>query len=465
MASLKNTTINDTGFLQLPSGTDAQRPSVANGQMRYNTTSGQVEVYNGSWIQLSTNYSVEVIMVGGGGGGGASANVSYGGGGGGGGGGYQENVVTVTPGTAYSLVVGAGGAGASISATGGSDGSSTTGFGNTARGGGGGGSYTGSWAPTNAVATGGGGGRDQSVYGLPISSGTEGQGYYGSGAAQNGCCSAGGGGGAGGNGNPGRYDCNDIRWELGTCGGIGRLVTWSGNDAGIIATTVKGYHVAGDPDFNATYAVEWSDDGTTWTSAFTGNLRANYQTGVITGTGVGNGSYGRHIFWRYRVTSIVTYIHPKITRLWLEDASGNQYLLKRWTNDNTSDKGFIPQNGWRISGYFKQGTWYGGGGGGSFEGANSWKHSFANAAQLPERGGRGSACYGGTVYAYGSAGDANSGFGGGGANHNWYGGGYNGGSGIIMIRYFGPQRGSGGTVTSVGGYTIHTFTSSGTFTA
>jgi hypothetical protein len=33
------------------------------------------------------------------------------------------------------------------------------------------------------------------------------------------------------------------------------------------------------------------------------------------------------------------------------------------------------------------------------------------------------------------------------------------------VRYFGEQRGSGGTVTSSGGYTIHTFTSSGTYTA
>jgi hypothetical protein len=29
----------------------------------------------------------------------------------------------------------------------------------------------------------------------------------------------------------------------------------------------------------------------------------------------------------------------------------------------------------------------------------------------------------------------------------------------------GSQRGAGGTVTSSGGYTIHTFTASGTFTA
>jgi hypothetical protein len=40
-----------------------------------------------------------------------------------------------------------------------------------------------------------------------------------------------------------------------------------------------------------------------------------------------------------------------------------------------------------------------------------------------------------------------------------------GGSGVVIIRYSGGQRGSGGTVTSSGGYTYHTFTSSGTFTA
>ena len=41
----------------------------------------------------------------------------------------------------------------------------------------------------------------------------------------------------------------------------------------------------------------------------------------------------------------------------------------------------------------------------------------------------------------------------------------NGGSGVVVIRYAGAQQGTGGTVTFVGGYTIHTFTSSGTFTA
>jgi hypothetical protein len=40
-----------------------------------------------------------------------------------------------------------------------------------------------------------------------------------------------------------------------------------------------------------------------------------------------------------------------------------------------------------------------------------------------------------------------------------------GGSGIVIIRYLGAQRGTGGTVTSAGGYTYHTFNSSGTYTA
>jgi hypothetical protein len=65
------------------------------------------------------------------------------------------------------------------------------------------------------------------------------------------------------------------------------------------------------------------------------------------------------------------------------------------------------------------------------------------------------------------AGTANTG-GGGGGFHDAYGTavvGANGGSGIVIIRYAGAQRGTGGTVVSSGGYTYHTFTSSGTYTA
>jgi hypothetical protein len=40
-----------------------------------------------------------------------------------------------------------------------------------------------------------------------------------------------------------------------------------------------------------------------------------------------------------------------------------------------------------------------------------------------------------------------------------------GGGGVLIISYLGPQRGIGGTITSSGGFTIHTFTSSGNFIA
>jgi len=50
MAQLKNTTINDTGFLQLPNGTTAQRQaSPANGMMRYNTTLSIAEWYDAEY--------------------------------------------------------------------------------------------------------------------------------------------------------------------------------------------------------------------------------------------------------------------------------------------------------------------------------------------------------------------------------------------------------------------------------
>jgi len=55
MATLKNTTINATSSLRLPSGTTAQRPgSPQTGMMRYNTEEVYVEVYNGEdWVALA----------------------------------------------------------------------------------------------------------------------------------------------------------------------------------------------------------------------------------------------------------------------------------------------------------------------------------------------------------------------------------------------------------------------------
>jgi hypothetical protein len=61
------------------------------------------------------------------------------------------------------------------------------------------------------------------------------------------------------------------------------------------------------------------------------------------------------------------------------------------------------------------------------------------------------------------AGNPNGGGGGGGGGGASGSGqaGSNGGSGIVIVRYLGPPRATGGTITQSGGYTIHTFTTSG----
>ena len=40
--------LNSTGALKIPVGTDLQRPTAAQGQIRYNTTSNTFEGYNGT---------------------------------------------------------------------------------------------------------------------------------------------------------------------------------------------------------------------------------------------------------------------------------------------------------------------------------------------------------------------------------------------------------------------------------
>ncbi len=96
-------------------------------------------------------------------------------------------------------------------------------------------------------------------------------------------------------------------------------------------------------------------------------------------------------------------------------------------------------------------AFYGGGGGGSLT---------TNGASAGAGGSGGGGAGGGSP---GTSGTANTGGGGGGGGPSGNGG--NGGSGIVIIAYAGAQRGTGGTVTSVGGYTIHTFTASGTYNA
>ncbi len=65
MATLKNTTIDDTGYMQLPVGTTAQRPaSPVNGMLRYNTTTTSIEMYlNSNWVVVATNSVVSTNLI------------------------------------------------------------------------------------------------------------------------------------------------------------------------------------------------------------------------------------------------------------------------------------------------------------------------------------------------------------------------------------------------------------------
>ncbi len=140
-----------------------------------------------------------------------------------------------------------------------------------------------------------------------------------------------------------------------------------------------------------------------------------------------------------------------------------------------------------IAGQGHDGGQYAGGGGGA--GAPGGSNNGPGGSGVPSSitgssryygGGGGAGTTGGTAGGAGgggngadsyfgnpaTAGAPNTGGGGGGGTNNVVGEfrGAPGGSGIVIIRYAGAQRGTGGSVTSVGGYTIHTFTSAGTFT-
>jgi len=195
MAQLKNTEINDTGFLQLPIGTTAQRPSTPSpGMLRFNTDTASTEwyddVYNkwfptgltpvvatggtiinytqdgidyrvhaftstgNSTFNVTRGGDIEYIIVGGGGGGGLDDA------GGGGGGGVLIGHLAIIQ-DAYPVTVGAGGARAGSGDTsGGRTGESSSAFNYVALGGGGG-SHQATDVSAKNGASGGGGGHAQ----------------------------------------------------------------------------------------------------------------------------------------------------------------------------------------------------------------------------------------------------------------------------------------------------------------
>jgi hypothetical protein len=101
-----------------------------------------------------------------------------------------------------------------------------------------------------------------------------------------------------------------------------------------------------------------------------------------------------------------------------------------------------------------------GGAGGGGGGASSYGTPGTGDTQSINPANNGNAGSGAT----GGAGAVNSGGGGGGGAGGNAGVGEAGGSGIVIVRYPGLPAATGGTITYLNGYTIHTFTSSGTFT-
>jgi hypothetical protein len=222
MAILKNTTIQGTGNLTLPVGTDTDKQNRLSSVIESFTTVGTT-----TWTAPAGVNQVEVLVVAGGGGGGNS------GGGGGAGGLIYRRDYLITPGTSYTVIVGGGGTGAAIGTRAqGSNGGNSV-FGDlTAIGGGGGGSTI--QTPGNG-GSGGGAGRDAAGIG---GSATVGQGNIGGQARTSAAQAAGGGGGAGGPGANGRISDTNTDSQYGGGGGNGlqinitNIPTWYAGGGG-----------------------------------------------------------------------------------------------------------------------------------------------------------------------------------------------------------------------------------------
>ena len=65
MATLKNTTVSDTGHLTIPVGTTAQRPaSPAAGMIRLNSSTGSIEWYTGAtWVNVGSSSVVSTSLL------------------------------------------------------------------------------------------------------------------------------------------------------------------------------------------------------------------------------------------------------------------------------------------------------------------------------------------------------------------------------------------------------------------
>lgn len=90
---------------------------------------------------------------------------------------------------------------------------------------------------------------------------------------------------------------------------------------------------------SANYTVQYSDDNSTWTTAFTGVMSNDSSCGIITGTNRNDSNYSKHRYWRYVEGSAVVGHHPRVSRIDFITKSGAVYNLITSTTDNCSDSG------------------------------------------------------------------------------------------------------------------------------
>ena len=184
-----------TDAIKIPSGTTAERPaSPASGMVRYNTTESKYEVYNGSsWSYINITgypYTSSYLIVAAGGGGGFDRA------GGAGAGGVLSGTSSLSPGTTYTITVGAGG-------TRGASGVPSTNGNNsvfnslTAIGGGAGATSNPAASAISGGSGGGGYGQALNPPTITGASGTSGQGNAGGNGTNGSPFNSGGGGGAG----------------------------------------------------------------------------------------------------------------------------------------------------------------------------------------------------------------------------------------------------------------------------
>jgi hypothetical protein len=137
-------------------------------------------------------------------------------------------------------------------------------------------------------------------------------------------------------------------------------------DGNIIVYSVQCYSTYSVSLRSSNYTVQYSDDNSNWTTAFTGVMSNNSSCGIITGTGVNTSNLTAHKYWRYVEGSAVTLHHPRVSRIDFITPNGSVYNLITYTSDNCADSGtvavgtvskqFTPSN-WRdLSGNNNTGT-------------------------------------------------------------------------------------------------------------